>query len=313
MITLPYTSDLRRDWDQLISDGVNSALVHYRGYLDYHKDRFLDCSVMIYEGDVLLGVFPAEEKEKAIYSHRGITFGDVVFKKKLEKKYLAEIIESISSYYKRSKHTSLEIRSIPAFYWKDQALYYAYQEVLKSKKFIKVQQKTFQTVCLPLMLQDRGRKWGIRKAQSLGLHVNANASLEPFWSEVLSPNLWETYQSRPTHSLEEMQGLMEQFPEAIQCWAVNLQEEIFAGVLTFKHDDVLHLQYTSANAAGKKARALDLLLFELMQACEGKYRYVSLGTSIDPKNQQINPTLTQWKDSWGAVGYETGTWIKQLN
>lgn len=308
MTILPYTSAFREDWNLVVQQGINSALVHHRGFLDYQGKKFEDCSLMIYEDEKLIGVFPAEKHDGTIVSHRGITFGDIIFGKKIGEEAICSIIQLIVEYYKNLGQSTLEIRNIPSFYWKDSELFHAYQQVLSNNGFISKENRSFQTITLPLKLTDRGRRWGVRKAHSLGLQVDPNGSLEGFWNKVLLPNLWETYQAKPVHSLEEIQHLKKQVPDSIQCWTVKLQEEVLAGVLTFNHQDVCHLQYTSVTAKGKKLRALDALMYDLIGRSSGTFRYVSMGTSIDPKTGKENSTLTQWKKSWGADVFETKTW-----
>ncbi|UJP64184.1 hypothetical protein [Mongoliitalea daihaiensis] len=186
MTITPYTSDLRKEWDSFISEAVNSALIHYRDYLEYHGDRFNDCSVLIHEGEELLAVLPAEKEGLRVYSHRGITFGDLIVKNSLAKSSLKQLVQSLSKYFTELGYQTLQIRSIPEFYWKDLTDYRNYQEVLQISGFVPIQTKGFQTIKLPIIINDRGRKWGIRKASKLGFQLKKKVQLIAFGIRYLS-------------------------------------------------------------------------------------------------------------------------------
>lgn len=96
---------------------------------------------------------------------------------------------------------------------------------------------------------------------------------------------------------------MDSFPKAIECWQVDLSNECIAGVVLFNHGKVRHLQYTSANHKGKPARALDLLINQVLTDSVEQFEYLSMGTSIDPETQLPHKGLTHWKNSWGALTF----------
>ncbi|UJP64183.1 hypothetical protein [Mongoliitalea daihaiensis] len=104
---------------------------------------------------------------------------------------------------------------------------------------------------------------------------------------------------------------MEYFPEQIECWQIELENEWVAGIVLFNHAHVRHLQYTSATPKGKKNRALDYLINQLLTDSADHYKYISMGTSIDPDTQQSLAGLTRWKQSWGAQAYPSN--IYELN
>jgi len=50
--------------------------------MDYHSDRYLDYSLLIYKKDVLISVLPANIVEDQLYSHQGLSYGDFILDKK---------------------------------------------------------------------------------------------------------------------------------------------------------------------------------------------------------------------------------------
>ena len=91
MTVIPYSINKREDWDSFVRRSKNGTFLLQRGFMDYHADRFFDCSVMVYEGISpadgyteeapdsrgLVAVFPANwvESEACVYSHQGLTYG----------------------------------------------------------------------------------------------------------------------------------------------------------------------------------------------------------------------------------------------
>ena len=50
MTVIPYSINKREDWDSFVRRSKNGTFLLQRGFMDYHADRFFDCSVMVYEG-----------------------------------------------------------------------------------------------------------------------------------------------------------------------------------------------------------------------------------------------------------------------
>ena len=43
---IKYDASMARTWDEFVSNSRNGTFLHYRGYMDYHSDRFEDCSLV---------------------------------------------------------------------------------------------------------------------------------------------------------------------------------------------------------------------------------------------------------------------------
>src|SRR5690242_18416021 len=66
-------------WDSFVQQACNSTFLFQRDYMDYHRDRFADHSMMIYRGDELKAVLPANIRTDGILaSHEGLTYGGLV-------------------------------------------------------------------------------------------------------------------------------------------------------------------------------------------------------------------------------------------
>ena len=81
MITIVRYSakeEITREWDRFIEGSRNGTFLFFRAYMDYHKERFTDHSLMFYNDSKLIALLPANEREKVLYSHQGLTYGDLL-------------------------------------------------------------------------------------------------------------------------------------------------------------------------------------------------------------------------------------------
>ncbi len=62
-------------WDTFVDTSRNGTFLLTRPYMDYHADRFEDCSLMAYKNGKLRAVLPANISGKTLHSHQGLTYG----------------------------------------------------------------------------------------------------------------------------------------------------------------------------------------------------------------------------------------------
>ena len=54
-----YTAAYHRDWNDFVSESSNGTFLFLREYMEYHADRFTDYSLLVYDGNKLLALLPA--------------------------------------------------------------------------------------------------------------------------------------------------------------------------------------------------------------------------------------------------------------
>ena len=70
----------REIWNRFVRSSKNGTFLLDRGYMDYHSDRFTDCSLMFYKKGALIALLPANilKDEKTVQSHGGLTYGGLI-------------------------------------------------------------------------------------------------------------------------------------------------------------------------------------------------------------------------------------------
>lgn len=299
-----YQAQWKNAWDKLVASESNSALIHFRDYMEYHSDRYQDHSLICLQESRLFAVLPASLAGNRLISHQGLTFGGWIYNEQLTEDQLDILDQALLEYLHQTSLDSVLIKEIPDFFfpntWKPR------QKLSKFKfdSVIQKKHKNFYALSLPAEVKDRGKRWGARKAQKHGLIVERSNDWKRFWYEILLPNLWQRHNARPVHSLEEMSYLVSKFPQSIQLWIVAKNDRILGGAVIYLHHNIVHCQYLSSSPGGRELRAMDLLLVTLIKEFE-KYSIFSFGTAISPKTGQEDPSLVSWKKSWGAKPFPT--------
>lgn len=315
MITIKrYTAELRQTWDAFVAQSRQGTFLFNRNYMDYHQDRFTDHSLMIYYKDKLYALLPANEVTspvKTLISHQGLTYGGLLTCNKMTAELTCEAFDAINEYLKRNDFKKVIYKAIPWIYHKvpSEEDLYALIHVAKAKLHAK---EISTTIPLrhPLKFSEQRRR-GIKKAigNHLLIKLCAPADVRALWN-ILNDNLRHKYHTKPVHSYEELQLLMNRFPNNIIGYAVADGNEILGGSIIFVTPQVIHTQYIAASEKGKEKGALDLLFDYIINKKEWQVPYLDFGKSTEDQGNYLNCNLIHQKEGFGGRGvvYDTYEW-----
>ncbi len=294
----PYTPENLEAWNNFIAEADNSNFLFNRNFMDYHSDRFTDCSVMLFEENILTGVFRANKIDNTVYSHQGLTYGGLILRERRNEKKLLLYYYELFKYYLTNGSTEIVYKPIPNYISKTvNDLEHFILNMLKAE-VIKVDTAFILDCTSELKFQER-RKRSIKKGIKANTEVRYDNDLEGFWNKILEPNLRDKFSTKPVHSLAEIKLLHERFPEKIKQANAYINNEIVAGVTLFEFDTIVHCQYISSNDFGRDSGAIDLLFENLINIYKEKTTYFSLGTANNEGND-LNLGLCDWKEGWGS-------------
>ncbi len=292
-----YQKEHQKDWDDFVRKTANGTFLHQRSYMDYHAERFTDYSLMIYKKNKLIGALPAHIIDNEIFSHNGLTYGEILYHNKLHLADKIEITEQLLEYLQDKKINHWHIKSIPNIFhrYPDDANLYLYHhlasKMLWMKPFFVIFTPTFTGI-------NRNRKRSIAETKSLALQISQDQKyLAGFW-QIIQQNLASRHQASPVHSLAEMQLLMKRFPQEINFFACLSNDKVLAGAIVYKFANSVHYQYIHANNEPDKRNAVDYLTNYLIEHYKKDYTYISFGSA--EKNKFIDQGLSYWKESFGA-------------
>lgn len=322
MTILPYSINKREAWNRFVQESKQGTFLIDRNFMDYHADRFFDCSLLVYGDDVaesdvtddsLIALFPANwrEEEKTVYSHQGLTYGGLITKSSITQTEVMQIMQKILMYYEGYLGAKAMVyKPIPYIYSRVPAQEDLYALFRAGGQLENRSVATVVSTAHPLNMRTL-RIRQAKKALEHGFYIERikdadSQSLAEYWS-ILESVLMEYHQAKPVHTLEEIALLMHRFPKQIKLFVVrNTDRQIVSGIVVFETDLVAHVQYIASAAEGRKYGALDLLLRHL---CNEKYKdkdYVDFGTSTENGGHVLNEGLIFQKEGFGgrAVCYD---------
>lgn len=301
---VPYSNDQEVLWDEWCQKARNATFLHTQKFLSYHRDRFKDKSLFIYQGNELVGVFPAAEDKsdwKHIISHPGATFGGIVHQGGLVGEEMMRAFEALRSYYRELGYSKLIYKVVPYAYASCSAQDDLYALFQLNARRIRCDLSSIITLSEKRTPSKR-RLRSLKKANKQVLVEVGEKFLPEFW-QVLSENLERKHEAKPVHTYEEMRGLITKFPQEIKIYCGLINAVIQAGVLFFNSLSVCHAQYIASSKIGYAASALDAVFEKAIQdASKQGTRYFDFGISNEENGQILNEGLYRFKSEFGGGG-----------
>lgn len=310
MNSLIYSPALKSKWDETIRDTRNATFLFYRDFMDYHRDRFEDCSLLFVNAkNKNLAAFPANFNRtfQRIESHGGLTYGGLLLTQGIHVEEVREMLVDLAKTYLNMGAKTLRYKPIPYIYHQyptEEDLYWLFRSEA---------QLTARAVSSCIDLKNplpfsTLRKRKVKKAKELHPTIQENGleNWKMYW-RILTDVLVEHHHTHPVHSLEEILLLAEHFPEQIKLFTLH-HEECLAGCVVFDCNETVHIQYIAASERGRELGALDYLFDHLITHYrqQGK-RYFDFGISTENGGKFLNEGLLFQKEGFGgrAVCYDT--------
>lgn len=297
-----YDGSMRSQWDEMVRNSRNGTFLHERGYMDYHSDRFTDCSLVALRDGKACSLLPANIDGDTLWSHRGLTYGSwIVPFKRFDTTVMVEVMDAAVAWMRANGLKRLVYKPVPHIYHRypcEEDLYALFRH---GASLTETNISTTIDLTCPLPL-DRGNKSGLNAALKAGIEVGESDDWSGYW-QLLSSLLNERYDTRPVHTLEEIKLLQSRFPDNIRLYTATHDGELLAGVVMYLSGPVAHSQYIGASPQGKESKALTLLFDRLIKECAEKgYRYFDFGISNEDHGRYLNEGLVRQKCRLGGRG-----------
>lgn len=294
-----YKDTQQPEWDEFIQSAKNSHFFFLRHYMDYHRDRFTDHSLMVYdEKDRLLTVLPANEADGQLFSHGGLTYGGFITDERMRTAMMLDVFEHMLAYLKEQTISSVIYKPLPYIFHTLPAQEDHYALFRLGAQLFR---RDLNTVIIPsadVPFQDR-RHRSRKKAQKAGAVVTPSSDYPAFWS-ILTENLKTAHDLAPAHTVDEMILLQSRFPDQIKLFAVFVEEEMVAGTVIYENPLVTHAQYIGSSDLGQAISALDLLFWQLITQAYYDKPYFSFGVSTESGGHHLNKGLAEFKEGFGG-------------
>lgn len=302
MRVVRYQPEYARVWNDFLSAAVNSTFLFNRAFLEYHADRFVDGSLLVFDGDEVSALLPANIASDRLVSHGGLTYGGLLVRWGADLREVASALSSVLRWCEDEGIRTILYKRLPRIYSR------SLDDELDYLLFVLGARLSRREISTAVELGPRavpyrsGRRSSIATAARRGCRVERTDDFRPFWTDVLTPTLELRHAARPVHSADEITLLARRFPENIQQYNVVHGNAIVAGATLFVTERVAHTQYLAVSGEGRKQRALDLLIDHLLRNEFSDRRYFDFGTSSLQDGAGLNSGLHFWKEGFGARG-----------
>ncbi|WP_348813633.1 FemAB family protein [Flavobacterium maritimum] len=287
-------------WNAFIGQAKNATFLFHRDFIEYHKDRFEDYSLMIFDDQKLMAVLPANRVGDIVYSHQGLTYGGLIYNEKVGGETVEFIFDSVLNFLKEESIEELIFKLVPSAYQyraSEELEYFLFQK--KATLFKRSMNLTID-YSKPLLISKSKLKH-FKRISELDISIEESEDCTSFWNQILIPKLKEKYNSSPVHSLEEINQLKLHFPKNIKQFNAYFKGEIVAGITLFFSQQVVKSQYGANSLKGQSVRALDYLFIHLIQKYSTDFSFFDMG--IVDNESSYNKGLLKQKEELGCSIY----------
>lgn len=304
-----YTPADSSRWNEFVDRARNATFLFRREYMDYHADRFTDHSLIFTRGSKICGLLPANlTADRVLYSHQGLTYGGLILPQRhINGEDVMEMFEALARHCHQEKIGSMVYKALPniyAFAPSQEDLYALFR--MGATPLRTELSSTILNAAHPGAAADTRRR--SRKAMALGPVIEETREVAPFW-QMLSSCLGERHNAVPVHTCEELQLLMDRFPDNIHLHTISLDGELMAGVCMYDTGIVAHAQYTASTAEGRRLSMVFALYQHLITEVYSSRRYFDFGISNEDAGRYLNTGLLRQKSLFGATGVAHQTFL----
>lgn len=302
MLTVePYRAALQPIWDAQVRAARNGVFLFERGYMDYHADRFVDGSLMVFDGAEVVAALPAHRIGDDWVSHGGLTFGGLLMHPDTGAQSVLTIFDVLVHALRERGARRLVYKPVPHIFHRQPSEDDLYALHRLGARTVRVDLSTTIDLARRPSLA-KGRRHALSKARRAGVVVRESDDYPAFWT-LLEEVLADRHGSAPTHRLDEITLLAQRFPQICLFGAYADAAdggELLAGAVVYRYDGVLHTQYLASSAAGRDVGALDAVIAYLLDDSADGCRWLSFGVSTVDQGRTLNTGLVGQKEMFGG-------------
>ncbi|MFS2124675.1 GNAT family N-acetyltransferase [Pseudomonas sp. Pseusp97] len=288
----------RESWDDFLASSRNGVFLFQRDYMDYHAERFEDCSLLLLDDqDRLRGLLPANRQGSTLHSHAGLTYGGLVLAGDCGQAEVLAMFEAVLVHLPLLLLDEWRYKCVPA-------IYHAQPSEDDRYALFRLGAERYRcdpSSCLSpkdLMLSGR-RKRGLGKARRAALEVREFHDWPAFWS-ILRENLASRHDAAPVHDETEIALLAARFPRSVRLFGCFDGTRLVAGTVIYDSGHVAHAQYIASTAQGREQGALDTLFATLIGSTFAERPWFDFGISTEDQGRHLNEGLIAFKEGFGA-------------
>lgn len=297
-----YDASMKRMWDSFVGQSRQGTMLHLRGYMDYHSDRFADCSLVALRDGKPTAILAANiTADGTLHSHQGLTYGGwLTPMRHFNANDMLDVFDAWIGWCKKEGIGKIFYKPVPSVYHRIPAEEDLYALFRHGARLEAMNLSSAVDLSSPVgfnTLQHRH----LRKAASMSPWIKETSDAEEFMS-LVAMCLMERHNARPVHTAAEMQRLKDAFPDGIRMFLCGVSDAPEAGVCVYDSAGVAHCQYIATSPQGREHGMLTFLMHHLMTKTFAGRRWFDLGTSNEDSGRILNAGLIRQKSALGGSG-----------
>ena len=311
-----YRSEDKRAWDEFVKISRNGTFLFERDYMDYHSDRFTDCSWIATKGNRIIALLPANiDPEGCLHSHQGLTYGGWILPPAhLDGAGLLEIFRIALEKWKEEGIKTVDYKSVPYIYCSQPSDEDQYSLFRLGAQITEINLSSAIDLSKP-PIYNKLRKRALKKSAGLEYRIHETSDAERFMN-LVNRCLMDRHSTAPVHTAAEVELLRSHFPENISMYLLSTGEgekcEDEAGVMIYDTGRVAHAQYIATSEQGREDDLLTPLFDYLIRDKYKDCAYFDFGISNENHGLYLNEGLLRQKFSYGATGVSYCRWNLKL-
>ena len=306
MTVRKYSDNDKTIWNDFVSNSKNGIFMFNRDFMEYHKDRFTDSSLLFYDEDKLVAIMPASIKDNVLSSHGGLTYGGFIVNNDMKQHRMNDCFSALKEYATLNGIKEIIYKHIPHIYHKQPAEEDLYSLYFNGAEVLKIEASTVVDLQQPLKMP-KGRKAQVGRARREGVIIKESDDFESF-IELENHVLTEHHGTKAVHTADELHLLQGYFPEKIKLIGAFYQDKLIAGTVLFSYDNVIHTQYMAASELAREIGALDLTISTVIDTYKDSKKWLDFGISTEDAGHYLNEGLINQKEGFGGRTNIYQTW-----
>lgn len=297
------------EWDRFVAESRNGTFLFNRGYMDYHADRFVDCSWLAYKNGKLRAMLPGNiTSDGVLHSHQGLTYGGwIIPQEHYNGEDMLNIFEAAIPIWREFGITVLDYKPVPNIYSRMGAQEDLYALFRLGASISACGLSTAVNLDNEVKFNEQMRRH-LKKASTLNFSIEEDGCVDDFMC-LLTECLADRHGVSPVHSVSELQLLKERFPKNIRIFTIRLLDDnnspsgdVDGGACIYDTGYVVHVQYIASSPTGRKLNLLTPLFDSLINNTFAGRGWFDFGISTEGNGMVLNNGLLRQKSGYGGGG-----------
>lgn len=302
MITaVRYDDSQKNIWNDFNRCSKCNLFMFDREYMDYHRDRFVDHSLIFYDKGKVVALLPMSEHGKILISHGGLTYGGFITDNSMKQHTMNDCFTTLITYAKTNRFSQIIYKCIPHIFHNQPAEEDRFSLFANNAGLFSIDVSTYINLTNPIKMP-KGRKAQIKRAQREKIEIKEVRELCDYESFIELENdvLMSRHNVKAVHTGQELKLLHDRFPQNIHLIVAKKDNNIIAGTVLYEYDNVVHTQYMAANDEARRLGALDLTIYTVIEKYRVNKKWLDFGISTEHGKVYLNEGLCSQKEGFGG-------------